>query len=313
MNVYAKQEIEAIAAKTHFIKSNVEKVVRLIDILSYIHTTSPDTGEFALKGGTAINLCILDIPRLSVDIDLDFAQNLSKEDTAVVRQAFKRTFNEFVLDSGYSISEKARGHYAMDSFLLTYDTISGNTDNIRVEINYLDRAHILPYCVLSTIMLGSHKAQTRMLDPLELIASKANALLSRQASRDLYDMYQLIQKGIISDIPLFRKCLVFYNLVGGGMDIDTISSNVLKKYTYNEIKKYLKPVLAKNDDFSCDRALLIVKEFLDEVLVLNEKEKQFCKDFRNGAYNPGLLFDDETTIERIHNHPMAVWRTRATQ
>lgn len=60
--VYAKQEIEAIAAKTRFIKSNVEKVVRLIDILSYIHTTSPETGEFALKGGTAIHLCILDIP-----------------------------------------------------------------------------------------------------------------------------------------------------------------------------------------------------------------------------------------------------------
>lgn len=31
MNVYAKQEIEAIAAKTHFIKNNVEKMVRRID------------------------------------------------------------------------------------------------------------------------------------------------------------------------------------------------------------------------------------------------------------------------------------------
>ena len=30
MRVYAKQEIEVIAGKTHYIKSNVEKVVRLI-------------------------------------------------------------------------------------------------------------------------------------------------------------------------------------------------------------------------------------------------------------------------------------------
>lgn len=311
MKVYSKQEIEAIAAKTHFIKSNVEKVVRLIDILSYIHTKPHDTGMFALKGGTAINLCILDIPRLSVDIDLDFAQNLSKEGTILIREAFKSGFIEFVEDSGYSVSEKSRGHYAMDSYLLTYDAASGNRDTIRVEINYLDRAHILPYCVLSTRMLGSHQAETRMLDPLELYASKTNALLSRQASRDLYDVYRMIQKGLITDMALFRKCLVFYNLVGGKMDIDTISSDVLEKYSYNDIKKYLKPVLAKNDEFSYERAVPIVKDFMDEVLNLNDSEKQFCEAFRGGAYMPELLFEDEAIIGRIYNHPMAMWRTKA--
>ena len=311
MKIYTKQEIEGIASKTNFIKSNVEKVVRLIDLLSYIHATSPDAGKFALKGGTAINLCILEIPRLSVDIDLDFTQNLSKEETAVVRGIFKKTFTEFLIDSGYSVSEKTRGHFAMDSFHLTYDAISGNKDTIRVEINYLDRAHILPYCVLQTHMLGSHKAETRMLDPLELYASKTNALLSRQAPRDLYDVYQMIQKNIITNIPLFRKCLVFYNLIGGRMNIDTISSDILLKYRYDEVRKYLNPVLSKNDDFSYERAILVVKEYLDELLSLNDLEKQFCIDFRSGMYKPELLFEDEQIIRRIHKHPMAVWRTRA--
>ncbi len=175
----------------------------------------------------------------------------------------------------------------------------------------MDRAHILPYCVVLTIMLGSHRAETRMLDPLELYASKVNAMLSRQASRDLYDVYQMIRKGIIKDIQLLRKCLVFYNLVGGRMDIDTVTSDTLQKYRYDEIKKYLKPVLSKIDDFSYERAVLVVREYLDELLSLNDLEKQFCIDFRNGIYKPGLLFEDDEIIRRIHNHPMAILRTRA--
>ncbi|MDD4591841.1 MAG: nucleotidyl transferase AbiEii/AbiGii toxin family protein [Parabacteroides sp.] len=35
---------------------------------------------FTLKGGTAINLLFFNLPRLSVDIDLDFCQNLSREE-----------------------------------------------------------------------------------------------------------------------------------------------------------------------------------------------------------------------------------------
>lgn len=91
-NLYTKQEIEAISAHTNFIKGNIEKVIRLIDVLSYINETFSSAGRFALKGGTAINLCVLNIPRLSVDIDLDFAQNLSKEETEEFRLTFKVIF-----------------------------------------------------------------------------------------------------------------------------------------------------------------------------------------------------------------------------
>ena len=36
--------------------------------------------SLALKGGTAINLTIFDLPRLSVDIDLDYAKNNSRDE-----------------------------------------------------------------------------------------------------------------------------------------------------------------------------------------------------------------------------------------
>jgi len=91
---------------------------------------------------------------------------------------------------------------------------------------------------------------------------------------------------------------------------DTVTSDTLQKYRYDEIKKYLKPVLSKIDDFSYERAVLVVREYLDELLSLNDLEKQFCIDFRNGIYKPGLLFEDDEIIRRIHNHTMEIWRTR---
>ncbi|AZE96848.1 Ync [Pseudomonas orientalis] len=46
---------------------------------------------FALKGGTAINLFVRDLPRLSVDIDLAYLPSADRQQALVdVRQALKR-------------------------------------------------------------------------------------------------------------------------------------------------------------------------------------------------------------------------------
>lgn len=63
--------IRTAASVTGFIKDNVEKVMRLIDILEGIFT-SKWKDKLVLKGGTAINIFYSGMPRLSVDIDLDY-------------------------------------------------------------------------------------------------------------------------------------------------------------------------------------------------------------------------------------------------
>ena len=52
----------------------IETVRLLIDVAPFVFTE----GCFALKGGTAINLFLHDLPRLSVDIDLVYT-NLEHE------------------------------------------------------------------------------------------------------------------------------------------------------------------------------------------------------------------------------------------
>ena len=65
----SQKNVVKIAKETNFIKDNVEKVMRLADILEFVFT-SKWKDKLALKGGTAINLFYRELPRLSVDIDL---------------------------------------------------------------------------------------------------------------------------------------------------------------------------------------------------------------------------------------------------
>ena len=62
-----------------FVRDTYEKVCRLTEILRYLSSEETLAHSLALKGGTAINLTIFDLPRLSVDIDLDFTRNLSRK------------------------------------------------------------------------------------------------------------------------------------------------------------------------------------------------------------------------------------------
>jgi len=61
-------------AKEHgFVRDTYEKICRLTEILKFLENDDLLGNSLALKGGTAINLTIFDLPRLSVDIDLDFS------------------------------------------------------------------------------------------------------------------------------------------------------------------------------------------------------------------------------------------------
>ena len=65
---YSEDYISEFGKQTGFINSNIEKVVRLMDVLNFIHKKL-DTyfDKLVLKGGTAINLMYTNLARLSVE------------------------------------------------------------------------------------------------------------------------------------------------------------------------------------------------------------------------------------------------------
>lgn len=60
------------AAETGFRPDTLEKVIRLLDFLTQINQDDFLKDRLVLKGGTALNLFVFDIPRLSVDIDVNY-------------------------------------------------------------------------------------------------------------------------------------------------------------------------------------------------------------------------------------------------
>jgi Nucleotidyl transferase AbiEii toxin, Type IV TA system len=63
------RDLQAEAAATGFSPDTLDKVIRLIDLLNAFCSHPFLKVRMALKGGTALNLFVFDLPRLSVDID----------------------------------------------------------------------------------------------------------------------------------------------------------------------------------------------------------------------------------------------------
>lgn len=53
-----------------------------------------------------------------------------------------------------------------------------------------------------------------------------------------------------------------------------------------------------------------VQSFISELMILANGEREFIRLFTAKDYRPGLLFNDDTILERIRDHPMAIWKMR---
>lgn len=69
-----------VAKEMGFVRDTFEKVCRLADVLKFMEEDELLAKSLALKGGTAINLIIFDLPKLSVDIDLDYCKSIERKE-----------------------------------------------------------------------------------------------------------------------------------------------------------------------------------------------------------------------------------------
>jgi len=301
------------AEELGFIRDTLEKVTRLSDILEYFNTNPILKDNLALKGGTAINLTIFNLPRLSVDIDLDYLITNSREEMLKSREIINAIIDRYMVFQGYSKNVKTRNPHSLDSWIYDYIGASGNRDNIKIEINYSLRSHILDIeerSILNDLFINQYKVKT--LSPIEIFGSKINALLNRAAARDLYDVRNMINFRLFdeSDRVTLRKCVVFYAAISAKDINETFDTKVIDSITRNKIKTDLFPVIHRKDEFELESAKNQVKEYISQLMILTEEESEFLQRFKNKEYRPELLFQNEKIVERIKDHPMALWKVR---
>ena len=311
MRAYNRIELEKVARETGFIRDNLEKVIRLSNILEFLVSNDDLKGKVVLKGGTAINLTVFDMPRLSVDIDLDYCINSDKDTMMTDRAVIGQEILGHMQSNGYTLHPSSKNTHALDSWVFSYLNTGGNRDNIKIEINYMMRAHILEPRTRKTSIPFIDEVDVYALPPLELFGSKIKALIERAAPRDMYDVNRMIKENIFREdqMDMLRKIVVFYLAVGGKNKAEkAYSFERIRNIRFPQIRSALIPVLKKTEKFDFEEAKTNVISFLSGLLILGDAEKKFIDSFNQGEYKPELLFDDGEIIERIKEHPMALWK-----
>jgi predicted nucleotidyltransferase component of viral defense system len=266
----------------------------------------------ALKGGTAINLTVFNLPRLSVDIDLDYSKNIDREGMYYDRKIISEDIEKYMISEGYQKSPKSKSRHSLDSMIYSYTNAAGINDNIKIEINYSMRTHIYPL-VQRKIQTGGvlDEFEVLSLDGTEIFGSKIKALLDRAAPRDLYDVDNMIKFGLFNEKEekdKLRKCAVFYMAVGNKEVPTGIDLSPIDEISWYRIKTELLPVKRKKEKFDLDETINRVKTYLDDIMKLTDSEKLFLDEFRDKKYHPEYLFDEPEIVDRLLRHPMAIWK-----
>lgn len=95
-----RQMFEDLSERTGFQIDVLEKVYRLAELLGEIVEVGIGD-QLTLKGGTAVNFLYLDLPRLSVDIDLDYIGSVEKEQMKKDREEIDDVLNRLFRTLNY--------------------------------------------------------------------------------------------------------------------------------------------------------------------------------------------------------------------
>lgn len=307
--------IENISKETGFIQSTLEKVERLIRILECMNSDEKLNKLLALKGGTAINTAVFNFPRLSVDIDLDLTENFKKEEMIKERENIHNLIVNYLKTNDYKINlEKSKNVYALDSIVVEYVDIKGNIDNIKIEINYMNRVHILETkkIKVSTDVFKDKHLIIHCIHPIEIYAAKLCALLNRTTARDLYDVYTLSKYDLFDndEKKLLRQCFMLEYIAVNDYKLKDMKIDNIEKLKRQDIKTKLLPTLKDRNPkkSNVDEMKKAVREYLKDIIVIDDNIKEFYDKFQKGIYEPELLFEDKEIIERIKEHPMIIWK-----
>lgn len=255
---------------------------------------------FALKGGTAINLFVRDMPRLSVDLDLVFVDHRLARDEALAK------INEAIQSAVDRLKKRGFQTHAAtvaDAGETKLFVRRGKLE-VKVEVNFVLRGTVSPIRSASL----TAKAKEALLADLELpvvsledlYGGKLVAALDRQHPRDLFDVMQLfLHEGIT---PGIRRSFVVY-LACHNRPIHEVLSPTLRDVS-GEYDNTFRGMTAEPVELS---ALLLARERMVSELQagLDAKEREFLLSLARNEANWGLL-----DIEHLEQLPGIRWKLR---
>lgn len=268
----------------------------LIQVMPYIAMEK----DFALKGGTAINLFIRNVPRLSVDIDLTY---LPIED----RETTLGNISEGLLRIASRIREKLYGSKITTLHLSgsnhVYKLVVERLEvKVIIEPNLILRGSVfeteLRSLSLTAEALFEQSVTTQVMSVADIYGGKICAALDRQHPRDLFDVKILLEnEGITEEI---RKAFIIY-LVSNSRPInELLNPNRLDvRSVFSEEFETMTEEMVTYDDLVETREHLILTINSE----LTNSEREFLISVKQGSPNWKLL-----NLPGIKNLPGIAWK-----
>jgi predicted nucleotidyltransferase component of viral defense system len=280
-------------AFTDIYRKQVELLVRTIPYVA-------EEQCFALKGGTAINLFIRNMPRLSVDIDLtylpvnDRAQALQEIDAALKRIAQRIRSKQ----SDVHIAESAP---ATQKEIIKLVIRTRNRVQIKIEVTPVLRGCVyepvlMPVCAVVEQQFGF--AEMNVLSFADLYAGKIMAALDRQHPRDLFDVHHLLKNEGINDE--LRNAIIIY-LISHDHSPHSLLNPVLRDITQDFEQTF---VGMTDAPIELSTLLNARQQLITNITTqMPEHHKQFLRSFYGRKPEWDLL-----GIAEVQNLPAVRWR-----
>ena len=268
----------------------------LLRILPLIHKEE----AFALKGGTAINFFVQDLPRLSVDIDLTYLP-LHERDLALdeIRNNLVRVANAIKgrMPGTRILLKRIHGTDVIRGLIVERDGIT-----VKVEPNLVLRGSVYPPETKTLSKraqdLFELSLQARILSPYDLYAGKICAALDRQHPRDLFDVHLLLKSEGLQ--PEIRRAFIVYLVSHPRPMVEILSPK--KKDIRDIFEKEFKDMIAEDIPLE---ALETTRNDLVEILreELTPDERRFIVSMKEGHPRWDLL-----ALEGVEKLPGVKWK-----
>lgn len=311
----SREQLQALAAGAGYPVESYEKVYTLVRLLDGLRAHPFLRTRLALKGGTALNLFVLDLPRLSVDIDLNYIGAADRATMLAERRRVEQALEQVFGRLGLTV-KKAPSEHAGGKWRLSYTTALGRSGTLEVDLNFMLRVPLWTPVARDSHEIGEQVAkQVLVLDEHELAAGKLAALVARSASRDLFDARELLRRGTL-DLTRLRLAFVVYGGINRedwrSITVDNITTTVAD--TDSQLVPMLREdVRPARKHLSEWTASLIqdTRDLMGALLPLEATEVEFLEKLNGaGEIDPAILTDDPALQALIRSHPGLLWKAQ---
>jgi predicted nucleotidyltransferase component of viral defense system len=294
--------IKRDAARAGFLAAEFERVARLTDVLGTLAAHPFLRPRLALKGGTALNIYhAQDVPRLSVDGDLNYIGQVDRDATEKEIPKLWESIESVAKERNYATSIDTKGA-RFRTYRLSYANVHGSKDSLKLDVNLTERVPVLlPLPALRPPAVFGNANPVTCLQLEEVAGMKVAAMILRGAARDHWDVASLPQR---MDRARVRKIAMFYGLqYDASLKEWRQGLDALAAVTEKELADQVRPLLRDGAALRAHDLFEGARAWTSGLDRLSESEQEVVDALGRGQWTAASWFEGDWHNPTLDRHP----------